>query len=249
MRYRRHCCLRCSRAHLERLNAALGLIEGIADGERRRRAPGGGARSPTTPTPPLARRSAATRDRGALVADRRVHDRVWQVGAFARPLVVRADSASARNALLADVVPAGRTGAPTGRARDGQPRRDRRPAPRDCARRDRRRRTTICSRASSPASSRRSRSSTRSARRPAPDPADRKPIRLRIQARSYTESSVSSSSGRRVRVGNVAATLLILRATDILDLDLAPPPSARGRPLHPLQRRRHARQHPRRTAR
>ncbi len=197
--------------------AALGLIEGVADGLAGGARLGGGA---LADDPQRRRRRAVGGYTATAVLSAQIGlaSSVWQVGVLrAGAWTARGLRVPARNALLADVVPPRPTVAPTGSS--GRWTTSARSAAR-CWR-------SPCRRSKRPhgdpglghsrlARSRRDplrdpRYTAAESARPTADPAARPPRAAR------RAESASSSASRCSSVGNIAATLLILRATELLE--------------------------------
>ena len=140
----------------------------------------------------------------------------WQVGALRAGGWTRA-ACACRRGTRCSLTSCRRRVRPRVRVRagDGQPRRDRRAAARVGLVALVGVRTAICL-ASSPACSPRSRSSTRSGHA-AGRRAERQPIRLRRPAGAARPARTAAIGVSAFELGNVAATLLILRATQLLD--------------------------------
>ena len=198
--------------------AALGVIEGVSDGLAGAARFAGGALADD----PQRRRAAAvggyatTAVLSGLIG---AATSVWQVGVLRAGVVGRARPARAGRATRCSPTswrppPTGAPTASSARWTTSAPSAGRcsrsRSSPRStCARRSRCR--------SSPACSRSRRSSTRSASTPRPSRAERQPLRIRVKP------VLQGSLGRLMvgvgafEIGNIAATLLILRATELLE--------------------------------
>ena len=232
--------------------AALGLIEGIADGCAGVARFAGGALADDPERRRRGRGRRLHRHRGLLVADRR-HDRRLAGRRLARGrLVVARPAGPARNALLADVVPPEAYGRAYGfeRAMDnlgaiGGPLLAIALV------------ALVGVRTAMLVSVIPGLLATRRDRLRDPRDAARRPSRRGGRSASASAPCCRGSSAgccfgiSAFELGNVAATLLILRATQLLT------PSARHDravkialvPLHRLQPRRHARERPRRPSR
>ena len=195
--------------------AALGLIEGVADGLAGAARFAGGALA-DDPTPAPRRRRRLYRHRRPLVADRPDHGRLAGRRPASRRWAARGLRGPSRNALLADAVPAARTDVPT--ASSARWTTSARSAGRfSHSRSSRSSASAAILLVGHPGPPRRSRDRARHPPAPTLTVRERRPLSIQVRPVLHGGSAGSSSGIGAFEFGNVAATLLILRATQLLE--------------------------------